>query len=209
MKQSFVLILIALLVFSCNSEKKKPVVATSQVSSSDSALFRLVQQQTFQYFWDGAEPTSGLGRERFHVDNIYPENDQSTVTSGGAGFGVMAILVAINREFITREQGRERLEKIVHFLETADRFHGAWPHWWNGETGKVKPFSRDDNGADLVETSYMLQGLLCVRQYFKDGKDAEKKLSADIDSLWKEVDFQWYRHGQNVLYWHWSPDKAW
>lgn len=177
---------------------------------SDSALFRLVQEQTFQYFWDGAEPTSGLARERFHTDNNYPQNDKMVVTSGGAGFGVMAILVGIERGFITREQGRTRLEKIVHFLETADRFHGVWPHWWNGETGKVKPFSTKDDGGDLVETSYMLQGLLCVRQYFKDGSAAEKDLANRIDALWKAVEFDWHRkNGENVLYWHWSPNYAW
>jgi len=86
------------------------------------------------------------------------------------------LLVGIHRNFISRVSGREGLEKIVHFLETADRFHGAWPHWWNGETGKVKPFGKKDNGGDLVETSYMLQGLLCVRQFFKDGNEKEKKL---------------------------------
>lgn len=176
---------------------------------SDSALFRLVQQQTFQYFWDGAEPTSGMGRERFHADNIYPENDKNIVTSGGSGFGVMAILVGIERGFITREEGRARLEKIVGFLEKADRFHGAWSHWIDGETGKVKPFGQKDNGGDLVESSFMLQGLLCVRQYFANGNETDKQLAARADKLWKEVDFNWYRNGKNVLYWHWSPSYGW
>lgn len=178
-------------------------------SLSDTALFRLVQQQTFQYFWDGAEPISGMGRERFHADNIYPENDKHIVTSGGSGFGVMAILVGIERGFITRDEGRARLEKIVGFLERADRFHGAWSHWIDGETGKVKPFGRKDNGGDLVESSFMLTGLLCVRQYFASGNDAEKALAARVDKLWKEVDFNWYRNGKNVLYWHWSPSYGW
>jgi hypothetical protein len=168
-----------------------------------------VQRATFQYFWDGAEPTSGLARERFHVDNIYPQNDKNVVTSGGGGFGVMAILVGIERGFISRDEGRQRLEKIVQFLETADRFHGAWPHWWNGETGKVKPFSRYDDGGDLVETSFMIQGLLCVRQYFQNGSATEKTLATRIDKLWKEVEFDWYRNGKNALYWHWSPNHAW
>jgi len=215
--QGIQLTLLALLLagtIGCNSGTPKTAVesATAAKDSAqldDSAIFKTVQKQYFRYFWDGAEPNSGMGRERFHVDNNYPENDKNIVTSGGAGFGVMAILVGIERKFISREEGRERLQKIVDFLAKADRFHGAWPHWLNGETGKVKPFSKDDNGGDLVETCYMLQGLLCVRQYFKDGNEAEKKLATDIDRLWKEVDFQWYRHGQNVLYWHWSPDKGW
>ncbi len=183
--------------------------STFNLSAEEKAIFDKVQQQTFQYFWDGAEPVSGLARERFHSDNIYPQNDKNTVTSGGGGFGVMAILVGIERGFITREQGVERFEKIVHFLETADRFHGAWPHWWQGETGKVKPFSKNDDGGDLVETSFMIQGLLCVRQYFQNGNKREKEIAARVDKLWKEVEFNWYRNGKNVLYWHWSPNNGW
>jgi len=177
---------------------------------SDDSLFTLVQYKTFQYFWDGAEPTSGAARERFHVDNDYPDNDKNIVTTGGTGFGVMAILVGIERNFITRKQGVEHLTKLIGFLEKADRFHGAWPHWLNGETGKVKPFGSNDNGGDLVETAYLVQGLLCVRQYFKEGDGEEKALAERIDKLWKGVEWDWYRHGgKNVLYWHWSPDKQW
>ena len=184
-------------------------VFSQQKRLADSALLDSVQWYTIKYFTEGAEPVSGLARERFHTDNDYPENDKHIITSGGAGFGVMALIVAIERKFITREEGLQRLEKIVGFLETADRFHGTWPHWWNGETGKVKPFSKKDDGADLVETSYLLQGLLCVRQYYKDGDEREKALAQRIDKLWREVEFDWFRNGKNVLYWHWSPNYAW
>lgn len=204
---SFVFIITGLFFGGCRSLPQK--VATTNSAPSEDSLFTLVQKNTFQYFWEGAEPVSGLARERFHEDGYYPQNDKNVVTSGGGGFGVMAILVGIERGFITREEGRKRLEKITHFLETADRFHGAWPHWWNGETGKVKPFSKRDNGGDLVETSFMAQGLLCVRQYFKDGNSAEKQLAERVDRLWKGIDFNWYRNGKNVLYWHWSPDNQW
>ena len=108
---------------------------------SDDSLLTLVQYQTFQYFWENAEPNSGLARERTHIDGNYPQNDQNVVTTGGSGFGLMAILVGIERGFITREEGFEHLQKAVNFLETADRFHGAWPHWLHGETGKTKAFS--------------------------------------------------------------------
>jgi len=197
-----------LLCLGCTTAKKTTKDSV-QLSAEDERLFTEVQRSTFQYFWNGAEPTSGLARERFNVNDIYPQNDKNVVTSGGSGFGVMAILAGIHRGFITRKQGFERLQKIVSFLETCDRFHGAWPHWWNGETGKVKPFSRKDDGGDLVETSFMIQGLLCVRQYFQNGTAGEKQLAQRIDKLWKQVEFDWYRNGQNVLYWHWSPDYQW
>ncbi len=205
-------LMIALLLtagFVAHAQRIKKSKEYKLPASIDTALLTLVERQTFRYFWEGAEPNSGLARERYHMDDIYPENDKNVVTSGGAGFGVMTIIAGIERHFITRAEGRAHLEKIVRFLETADRFHGAWPHWWNGETGKVRPFSPKDNGGDLVETSFMLQGLLCARQYFKDGNAADKALAARIDKLWREVEFDWYRNGKNVLYWHWSPDNGW
>lgn len=216
-KWFFFLPLAGICIAGCHSSKKlrtsgfiknDPIQRVS-LSDADEAMLTDVERRTFNYFWDGAEPASGMGRERYHVDNVYPEHDQMVVTSGGSGFGIMGILVGIDRGFVTRQQGVERLEKMVHFLETADRFHGAWPHWWNGETGKVKPFGQKDNGGDLVETSFLVQGLLCVRQYFKEGNDREKSLAARIDKLWREVEYDWYRNGQNVLYWHWSPNYGW
>jgi hypothetical protein len=190
------------------SESNLSIVAPGKIT--DDSLLTLVQKQTFQYFLDGAEPLSGMARERFNVDNVYNENDKNVVTTGGSGFGVMAILVGIQRGFITRQEGYVHLRKIAGFLQKADRFHGAWPHWLYGETGKVKPFGTKDDGGDIVETAYMVQGLLAVRQFFKDGNEKEKQLSEDIDILWKEVDWNWFTQGQNkVLYWHWSPDFGW
>jgi len=203
-----VVFLMFLLVLSCAGQRRT-TGSNPTIPAEYDKIYTDVEHTTFQYFWDGAEPNSGMARERFHIDNVYPENDKNIVTTGGGGFGVMAILVGIERNFITRQQGFERLQRIVNFLEKADRFHGAWSHWLNGETGKVKPFGKKDDGGDLVETSYMIQGLLAARQYFAKGNEQEKALAEKIDKLWKEVDYNWYRNGKNVLYWHWSPDYDW
>ncbi len=168
-----------------------------------------VQKATFDYFWTGAEPNSGLARERYHMDGVYPQNDKMVITTGGSGFGVMALIVGMERKYISREQGTERFERILNFLEKSDKYHGVWPHWLNGETGKVRPFSKKDDGADLVESSFLMTGLLCVRQYYKDGNEREKYIAARIDKLWREMDFNWFRNGKNVLYWHWSPNYGW
>ncbi len=196
-------------LLSCTNNAQTGIKSTKRTVISDDSLLTLVQRQTFRYFWEGAEPVSGMACERINVNGIYPENDQNIVTTGGSGFGFMAILAGIERGFITREEGLARFEKNISFLNRADRFHGAWPHWLNGETGKVKPFGTRDNGADLVETSYMLQGLLAVRQYFSDGNPREKQLSEEIDKLWRDVDFNWFTQGKDVIYWHWSPDYGW
>jgi hypothetical protein len=170
---------------------------------SDNALLDLVQQQTFKYFWEFGHPVSGLARERNTSGDV--------VTSGGSGFGIMTIPVAINRGFITRFQGLARMQTIVAFLKnTAVKIKGAFPHWLNGNTGAIVPFSVNDNGADLVETSYLMMGLLTARQYFNGADMSETTLRSDINTLYNNVEWNWFRQGgQNVLYWHYSTDKGW
>jgi hypothetical protein len=201
------LLIITLAAPACRKQAK--TAAQDKEKLSDAALLDSVQRQTFQYFWEGAEPTSGLARERIHIDGDYPQNDQNVITTGASGFGVMAVLVGIERGFITRQQGLQRFQKIIGYLEKADRFHGAWPHWISGETGKVKPFSKKDDGGDLVESAFLVQGLLCVRQYFAGGNAEEKALAARIHKLWEAVEWDWYRNGTKALYWHWSPNYGW
>lgn len=184
------------LITQIDSSRKFPVLTNNE-------LLDKVQQQTFKYFWDFGHPVSGLARERNTSGDL--------VTSGGSGFGIMAIITATSRGWITRSQALTRLQTMVSFLKnTAQKFHGAFPHWLNGATGAVIPFSTKDNGADLVETSYLIQGLLCARQYFNDPGATETTLRNDINSIWQGVEWNWFRNGnQNVLYWHWSPNYNW
>lgn len=168
---------------------------------SDDQLLTLIQEKAFRYFYDFAHPACGLARER--------NNSGDIVTIGGSGFGVMALIVGMERGMITRDQGRARMTKILGFLETCDRFHGVWPHWLNGSTGKTIAFSTNDNGADLVETSFMVQGLITMRQYLDPSVPAEQNLIERINALTNAVEYDWFTRGQNVLYWHWSPDKGW
>ena len=177
-------------------------VAVSTRTMSDTALLTMVQRQTFRYFWEYAHPTSGMALERNTSGNI--------VTTGGTGFGISAIVVAVERGFITRTEGTNHLLKIVSFLTLADRFHGIFPHWMDGRTGKVVPFSTYDNGGDLVESSFLFQGLLTAKQYFNGNSTDEARLRSIIQQLWEAAEWDWYRRGgQNVLYWHWSPNYDW
>ncbi len=204
---------ILLWMMSCgkSGQKEKQLKKVSKESTiSDDSLLNLVQYQTFQYFWDGAEPNSGMAPERIHMDNIYPKNDEHVVTTGGSGFGLMAIIVGVERGFIKRTEAIKRFERILNFLEKADRFHGVWPHWLNGETGEVVPFSKKDDGGDLVETSFLAAGLLTVRQYLNPEDPHEKKLIDQINILWEGIEFDWYtKRNSDALYWHWSPNYGW
>ncbi|HNV30345.1 MAG TPA: glucoamylase family protein, partial [Cyclobacteriaceae bacterium] len=169
---------------------------------SDTALLDTVQKRTLKYFYEFAHPASGMARERNTSGN--------TVTSGGSGFGVMALIVGMERSYITREQGIQQATRMVSFLEKADRFHGAWSHWIDGNTGKVIPFSSKDNGGDLVETSFLIQGLITLRQYLQPTDTAGNNLINRITTLWEAVEWDWYRkNNENVLYWHWSPNYTW
>ncbi|MBC7902966.1 MAG: beta-glucosidase, partial [Gemmatimonadaceae bacterium] len=158
------------------------------------------------YFWDFAHPVSGLARERSNVTDYGPE----VVTTGGTGFGIMAIIVATERKWITRDTAAKHLLKMVRFLNKSNKYHGVFPHWLNGATGLTIPFSSKDDGADLVETSYLFQGLLCARQYFNGRSQAENQLRNIITWMWNDVEWNWHtRGGISVLYWHWSPNNGW
>jgi hypothetical protein len=203
------LVLVTFCVFAQSTIKNaagiKPVGIIKNLS--DSALLDVVQRQTFRYFWNYGHPVSGLARERSNEAYGY---GNEVVTIGGSGFGIMAMVVAVNRKWITREQAVDRMLKILNFLSRANSFHGVFPHWLHGSTGKVIPFSRKDDGGDLVETSYLFEGLLCARQYYNHDTPKEKELRDKINWLWNDVEWNWYTNGgKEVLYWHWSPNNGW
>ena len=170
---------------------------------SDDALLDRVQRQTLRYFWDFGHPASGMARER---SNPVPGYDfRDTVTTGGTGFGIMAMIAGAARGFLPRDEVRKRVARMVEFLARAERHHGVLPHFLHGGTGATIPFSPQDDGGDLVETAFLIAGLLCARQYFSD----DARLGADINRLWHAVEWDWHTRGDSVLYWHWSPRHDW
>ncbi|MGB8703614.1 MAG: glucoamylase family protein [Gillisia sp.] len=173
-------------------------------SLSDEELLDLVQQKTFDYFWSYAEPTSGMARERSQQD-AYGGEASNIVTTGGSGFGIASFPAAVQRGWISREEVIGRLQKILDFLEKVPTYHGAFSHWYLGSSAQTRPFSQNDNGGDLVETAFLMEGLLINRQFFNSSNDAETGIRNRITSLWENVEWDWYTQGQNVLYWHWSP----
>ncbi len=186
-------------------ESARTATATAHTHAmTDDELLTMVQEASFRYYWDGAEPNSGMALES------QPGPDH-LVAMGASGFGVMALVVAVDRGFITREEGVERMQRITGFLSKADRYHGVWPHFLDGRTGKtISLFGIFDDGGDLVETSFMMQGLLTARQYFSKDTPGESALRSTINTLWHQVDWDWYRATpqRDALYWHWSPNYA-
>jgi hypothetical protein len=173
----------------------------------DAELFEAVQRQTFRFFWEGAHAGSGLAPDRRTI-RAAPEDDR--VAIGGSGFGVMALIVAVERGWVTREAAVERIGLMVRALYRARCYHGTFPHFMNGSTGETIRFGRKDDGGDLVETSLLFMGLLCARQYFDRDTVAEADARGRITQLWDAVEWNWYTQGgRKVLYWHWSPYNGW
>lgn len=204
-------------------EENIPVVGV-QKNLSDDQLLELVQRQTFRYFWHYGHPKSGLARERSNTVKAYyywdyineAENvpnlskktfGEEACAIGGTGFGILSTVIAVERKWISREAAVNRLIKIVDFLNTADSFHGAYPHFMNGETGKTIPFGRKDDGADLVETSYLFMGLLTAKEYFNNDSEKEKYLRNRIENMWYDCEWNWFTNKSDILYWHWSPEN--
>lgn len=186
-----------------SSASNEAVAATHPMS--DDELLTMVEDASFHYYWDAAEPMSGMARES-------QPGDDDMIALGASGFGVMSMIVAADRGFIPREAAVERMLKITRFLDRSDRFHGAWGHFMSGRTGHVIPhFQIYDDGADLVETSFMMQGLLAARGYYTRNTPAERELRARITRLWEGVDWDWFRATpkRDALYWHWSPNYGW
>lgn len=172
---------------------------------SDDELLTMLQEACFRYYWEGAHPVAGAT-----LENI--PGDDRIVSTGASGFGIMALIVGVDRAFITREQGLERLTKILDFLEKVPRYHGAWAHFLNGDTAQsMLVFGMFDNGGDLVETSFLMEGLLAARQYFKGASEAEQSVYQRIGHLWETVEWDWYRRTpqNDALLWHWSPQWSW
>ncbi len=169
---------------------------------SDTELLDLVQRQTFRFFWELAHPISGLARDR-------SSDPRDVVTVGGSGFGIMAIIIASERGWITRDEALTRIMRMVAFLEGATAYHGVFPHFMNGTNGETVPFGPLDDGGDLVETSFLMTGLLTARQYFSRDDNPEATLRAKIQALWDRVEWDWHTRGQTCLTWHWSPNHGW
>jgi hypothetical protein len=181
------------------------IVGAASYAMTDEQLLTSVQEATFRYFWDFGHPVSGLAREGLL-------HDRYMCAIGASGFGLMNIIVGVERGFVSRTEAAERILKILTFLdEKAVRYHGAWSHWLNGATGETIPFSEYDDGGDIVETAYLIEGMLTVRQYFSSDNSLEAEIRSRVTEMWEEVEWDWYLRypdGQ-VLYWHWSPNYGW
>lgn len=213
--KSYLVLLFLLSTLYCCNDKKTTQSSISKINKVNEAelailssdeLLELVQKQTFKYFWDFAEPNSGLTKERSQED-AYDGESNRMITIGGSGFGISCFPIAVTRGWISREQAITRLGKILTFLENIETYHGAFSHWYIGETGKTRVFGSKDDGGDIVETAFLIQGLLINRQFFSQDTKEENSLRKRISSIWENIEWNWYTNNNNSISWHWSPKQ--
>ena len=120
---------------------------------------------------------AGSGTQQSGV-RLRPE----VVTTGGSGFGIMTIIVAIERRWLSRQEALDRLLQMVCFLYTADSYHGILPHFLNGETGRTILY-QEGRWRRPRRNLLLLAGLLCARQYFDRDDARERELRDRINAL--------------------------
>ncbi len=169
----------------------------------DAALRDRVAQATALYFLDWSHPVSGMARER--SAGAFGYDAEETVCTGGTGFGLLAQLVAAERGWRPRREILDRVERVVGFLETADRFDGVFPHFLQGSTGRVLPFMAGDDGGDLVETAFLMLGLLGAAAYFSE----EPSITARIQAIFDGVNWAAHLREDGAVMWHRHPDRVW
>ncbi|MFT3912957.1 MAG: glucoamylase family protein [Anaeromyxobacteraceae bacterium] len=189
--------------------RQPPAPLHAPAASMDPALLTLVQRKAFDFFWDGAH-TSGLSWDSVTETGLPPG---PMLATGATGMGVMAIVVGVERGFVTRQAGAARVAKILEYLRTgARRYHGAWPHWLDPATGEgIGPEGNDSfRKGDIVETAFVAEGLLTASRYFDDPEDpAEANIRAVADELWRDIDWRFYwDEASGAFRWHWSSDSG-
>lgn len=188
---------------SSNESDFSLMLAGTPATGTDTDLLDLEQRAAFYFFWYASNPNTGVSLDRM--------TNPTLGATGSTGFGLTTYPIAVERGWITRTQAAERTLKVLRFYrDTADRFHGFYPHFLNSETGKVIELFDKDNGADIVESAYFFAGALTCRQYFTGADAVESEIRQIATDLYNAADWQFVRRNtagdtlQNLSWW-WSP----
>lgn len=172
----------------------------TSVAEDTDAFLTGIQAAGIRYFTAYAHPESGLARE---WGRTRPNaRVRRTCALGATGMGLLNIIVAVDRGILAREDACTLLLTQLRFLETADHYDGVSPHWLDGTTGKTVVFGGIPGG-DVVETAFLMQGLIAVREYFTGKNVTEAEIRERADGLWRRVRWDRLVAPGHRLYWHW------
>lgn len=184
---------------------KPGVTSPARLSAADQAFLEDLSRRSFQYFWEHADPQTGLVLDRAHTDGRpHGEGEPSyrIASSAATGFGLTALCIAAERRWVKEAEARERVRTTLRFFaERAEHQHGWFYHWMERTTGERRWKSEFSS----IDTALLLGGVLTARQYFRT--DAEIVRLATL--IYERVDFQWMLAGHPTLLSHgWRPETG-
>lgn len=188
----------------CNCVEDKSTMGEDVVSNDNTYAPMVVrsamneqQQKVVNYFFTGANEQTGMA--------LNSSSNKTILTTGATGFGIMNLIIGVERGWINREEAARQIVKITRFLKRADRFAGAWAHWYKPD-GRMVPFGSQMQAGEIVETAFMMGGLLTASEYFTGGSDDEKEIRKATEEFWNSIEWNHFVK-DGMLYWIWHQDK--
>jgi hypothetical protein len=206
MRRAIVLILaLSFLPVLCwpRSASTRPLSRESSSASLDQSFLDDLQHRSFQYFWEQADPNTGLVPDRARTDNsLLDENHRNLGSIAATGFGLTALCIGAEHGWITAEQARERTRITLHFFANqATQQHGWFYHWLDTKSGE----RRWQSEVSSIDTALLLAGVLTARQYFF----TDPEISRLATNIYTRVDFRWMLNGHPLLLSHgWKPETG-
>ena len=185
--------------------RRAPAKAKSiaRLSARDEAFLEDLSRRTFRFFWEQADPQTGLVRDRARIDDSpLDENHRDVASIAATGFGLTALAIAAERGWLTPRETRARVLTTLHFFATrATHEHGWFYHWMDAKTGA----RRWNSEVSSIDTALLLAGVLTVRQKFPD----DREIARLATSIYERVDFPWMLDRHPTLLSHgWRPETG-
>ena len=180
-----------------------PSQSNSPLSSQDELFLEDLERRSFNYFWEQADPQTGLVPDRARMDGAaLDENHLHVASIAATGFGLTALCIAAERRWIEQEQAQERTRNTLRFFANRAFHKNGWfYHWLDARTGE----RRWQSEVSSIDTALLLAGVLTARQYFRD--DPEIARLAKL--IYDRVDFRWMLNGHPLLLSHgWKPETG-
>lgn len=181
----------------------QPLFSRHSLSTRDDAFLEDLERRMFLYFWEQADPKTGLVPDRARTDGSpLDENHQDVASIASTGFGLTALCIAAERGWIKPVEAKARVRAtLLYFAERAEEFHGWFYHWLDAKTGARRWMSE----VSSIDTALLLAGVLTARQRFRD--DAEIVRLAT--KIYERVDFVWMLNEHPLLLSHgWKPESG-
>jgi hypothetical protein len=172
-----------------------------RLSRTEEAFLEDLSHRAFLYFWEQADPATGLVLDRVRADGTpHDETHRNAASIAATGFGLTALCIAAARGWISAREAADRTRSTLRFFaDRAPRVHGWFYHWMDAGTG-ARIWNSE---VSSIDTALLLGGVLTVRQFFRQDKEIVRLATR----IYEDVDFRWMQNGHPALLSHgWKPE---